>query len=157
MNAFSRFWRRLNALCFCLFFGHIFAHTWSIAFFSLPAALRSPPAARNTRHRRVTLRATDAGPLINRNVKKRASSIKPTVYKRKSAIDVTYPGKNRNQPGTKTSHPRGVIPLFVVHLKQLSRRTCCIVCLLHCCCCCLFIISSYLVPVCFMPRGNARL
>ena len=128
MNAFSRFWRRLNALCFCLFFGHIFAHTWSIAFFSLPAALRSPPAARNTRHRRVTLRATDAGPLINRNVKKRASSIKPTVYKRKSAIDVTYPGKNRNQPGTKTSHPRGVIPLFVVRSKQLSRRALLCVC-----------------------------
>ena len=55
MHAFSRFGRRLNALCFYFVFGHIFAHTWH--FF----ASGGPPGGGSGGLRRVT-RATGNTP-----------------------------------------------------------------------------------------------
>ena len=70
IHAFSRFGRRLNALCFCLVFGHIFAHISQ--FFRLRRPSGGPPGALWGTSRGGSpeappggLRATDAGPLIN--------------------------------------------------------------------------------------------
>ena len=66
MHAFSRFGRRLNAPRFYLVFGYVYIRAY-IPIFSPPAACA--PAASKTRHRRVALRATDAGLIINALVK----------------------------------------------------------------------------------------
>ena len=70
IHAFSRFGISLNALCFYLVFGHIFAHISH--FFRLRRGLSGAPCGGIARHALratrlaspVALRATDAGPLI---------------------------------------------------------------------------------------------